>query len=134
MTEETGAAATAQQVVDRMKDIREKRSQLKKEYEEQDRKLREQWDRGEAWLMKHMQDTGHKSFKVDGATVYTSTKSRYKVPDKDAFKQYLKQTGNLDLVQLRVSETNMREVVEESGELPPGVTSEEIISVNIRKS
>lgn len=125
---------TAQQVVDGMKKIRERRSQLKKEFEEQDRKLREQWERGESWLMRHMQETGHKSFKVDGATVFTSTQTRYKVPDKEAFKQYLQQTGNLDLVQLRVNTTNMRELVKETENLPPGVDAEDVVSVNIRKS
>ena len=125
---------TAQQVVDQMKTIRDKRKQLKAKFDEHDKKLRDQWDRGEAWLMQHMQDTGHRSFKVDGATVFTSTVVRYKVPDKDAFKDYLMKTGNLDLAQLSVNKSNMQQHIEEGCLLPPGVDYDEVVSVNIRKS
>lgn len=132
--QENTGGVTAQEVVDRMREIRDRRAELKKRFEEHDRKLREQWDRGEAWLMKHIQETGHKSFKVDGATVFTSVNTRYKVPDKEAFKNYLLSTGDLDLAQLSVNKTNMKTHLEDGGQLPPGVDYEEIVSVNIRKA
>jgi len=115
--------------------IRERRSALKKEFEAQDKKLRDLYARGENWLLKHMQDTGHKSFKVDGATVFTKSTKRYSFGDWPAFAAWVKDTGNVDLLQHRVSSTNMDEFVKESeGEFPPGITHDAVVNVNIRKA
>ena len=122
------------EVVDRMLWIRDERSRLKKDFEEKDRKLRDMYERGENWLLKHMQDTGHKSFKVDGATVFTKTNNRYSFGDWAGFAEWVKQTGEIDLLQHRVSSTNMETYVKESGELPPGIKKDPVVSVNIRKS
>lgn len=123
-----------QQVVDRMLALRERRAKLKKEFEEQDRKLREMYERGENWLLKHLQDTGHKSFKVDGATVFTKTNNRYSFGDWAAFSEWVKKTGEVELLQHRVSSTNMEAFTKENGELPPGIKKDPVVSVNIRKS
>lgn len=124
----------AQQVVDRMLTIREQRSKLKKEFEQADAELREQYDKGENWLLRHMQETGHKSFKVEGATVFTKTNKRYSFGDWTGFAEWLKKTGEIDLLQHRVSSTNMDTFVKESGELPPGIKVDPVVSVNIRKA
>lgn len=126
--------AEPQQVVDRMLALREQRAKLKKEFEEQDRKLREMYERGENWLLKHLQDTGHKSFKVDGATVFTKVNNRYSFGDWTAFSEWVKQTGEVELLQHRVSSTNMETFTKENGELPPGIKKDPVVSVNIRKS
>lgn len=126
--------AQAQEVVDKMVEIREQRAQLKKEFEEKDRKLRDMYDRGENWLLRHMQETGHKSFKVDGATVFTKTNNRYSFGDWPAFIDWVKQTGEVDLLQKRVSSTNMETFAKENGELPPGIKKDPVVSVNIRKA
>lgn len=126
--------AEPQQVVDKMLALREQRAKLKKEFEEQDRKLREMYERGENWLLKHLQDTGHKSFKVDGATVFTKVNNRYSFGDWAAFSEWVKQTGEVELLQHRVSSTNMETFTKENGELPPGIKKDPVVSVNIRKS
>lgn len=126
--------ATAQEVVDKMMELREERSQLKKAFEEKDRKLREMQERGENWLLKHMQETGHKSFKVDGATVFTKTNHRYSFGDWSGFADWVKRTGEVDLLQHRVSSTNMETYIKEHGELPPGIKQDPVVSVNIRKA
>lgn len=127
-------AADAQGVVDKMIEIREERAKLKKEFESRDRQLREMYERGENWLLKHMQDTGHKSFKVDGATVFTKTNHRYSFGDWVGFSDWVKQTGEVDLLQKRVSSTAMDTYLKDNGELPPGIKQDPVVSVNIRKS
>lgn len=125
---------TPQEVVDRMLQLREQRSQLKKEYEERDKQLRTMMERGENWLLQHMHETGHKSFKVEGATVYTSATNRYSFGDWSGFAEWVRKTGEVDLLQHRVSSRNLDEYVKEHGELPPGVKKDPVVSVNIRKS
>lgn len=126
--------ATAQEVVDRMMELREKRSELKKQFEEKDRALREMYERGENWLLKHMQETGHQSFKVEGATVFTKTTKRYSFGDWTAFSDWVKQTGEVDLLQHRISSTNMDTFLKTSEGLPPGIKQDPVINVNIRKA
>jgi len=126
--------AKAEQVVAQMLALREKRAQLKKQYEEEDRKLRNMMDKGENWLLDHMHETGHESFKAGGATVFTKTNMRYSVPDKDAFANFVRESGEVDLMQFRVSSTNMKEYLDNGHDLPPGVKVDPVVSVNIRKS
>lgn len=126
---------TDQQVVDKMLEIREKISALTKEYEAEKAKLKQAYERGENWLLARMQETGHKSFKVDGATVFTKTNKRYSFGDWNGFAAWVQKTGNVELLQHRVSSTNMDTFVKESeGELPPGIKVDPVVSVNIRKS
>ena len=126
--------ADSQQVVDRMLEIRDRRSKLKKEFEAADKALRDMYEKGENWLLKHMQDTGHKSFKVDGATVFTKTNHRYSFGDWGNFAEWIKESGEVDLLQHRVSSTNMDTYLKESGALPPGIKQDPVVSVNIRKA
>lgn len=124
-------------VVERMVQIRDRRAQLKKEFEEQDKKLREAYERGEAWLLKHMQENGHKSIKVEGEgtyTVFTKVQKRYSFGDWGGFVDWVKQTGEVDLLQHRVSSTNVDAYVKEHGELPPGIKQDPVVKVNIRKA
>jgi len=126
--------AEAQSVVDRMLEIRERRGLIKKEFEAKDKALREMYTKGENWLLKHMQDTGHKSFKVEGATVFTKTNHRYSFGDWPNFAKWMVEHGEIDLLQHRVAATNMDAFLKASGELPPGIKQDPVISVNIRKA
>jgi len=126
--------ADAQSVVDRMLEIRERRSLIKKEFEAKDKALREMYTKGENWLLSHMQDTGHKSFKVEGATVFTKTNHRYSFGDWGSFAKWMVEHGEIDLLQHRVASTNMDTFLKTSGELPPGIKQDPVVSVNIRKA
>jgi len=129
--------AQAEEVVDRMLDIRERRSVIKKEFEAKDKALREMYTKGENWLLKHMQETGHTSFKVAGknpGTVFTKTNHRYSFGDWPNFAKWMVEHGEIDLLQHRVAATNMDAFLKASGELPPGVKQDPVISVNIRKA
>lgn len=122
-------------VVQHMLALREKISQVRKEAKEQEAKLQQQYDKGEAWLLNHLNETGHKSFKVEAGTVFKKTNMRYGLGDWTGFAEWVKKTGNVDLLQHRVSSTNMDQFVKENeGELPPGVKVDPVVSLNIRKS
>jgi len=121
--------------VDRMLEIRERRSKLKREFDERDGSLKTMYTQGENWLLKHLQDTGLKSFKVDGATVFTKVNQRWGIGDWSAFTDWVKATGNIDLLGKRVASTNMDQFVKEAeGETPPGIKQDAVVSVNIRKA
>lgn len=128
------AEPTDQDVVNTMLKIRERLSTLTKEYETEKARLKAVYEKGENWLLKRMHETGHTSFKVEGATVFTKTNKRYSFGDWNGFSAWVQQTGNVELLQHRVSSTNMDTFVKEAGELPPGIRVDPVVTVNIRKS
>lgn len=124
----------AEDIIQRMLELRDQRSQLKKQFEEDDRKLRKMYERGENWLLQHMHETGHEKFTAGGATVFQSKTTRASIPDWTALCDYIRETGEVDLLQKRVSSTNLKEFMKSGNPTPPGVKVEEVVNVNIRKS
>lgn len=134
MSEEQKSGPAPADIIQAMLDLRDQRSALKKDFEEKDRVLRKKYERGENWLLRHMQETGHDKFSAGGATVYTSMNTRTSIPDWTAFCDYVRQTGQVDLLQKRLSSTNLKELMKENPTPPPGVAVEEVVTVNIRRS
>lgn len=134
MSEEQKAGPQPADIIQAMLTLREERSQLKKTFEEADRVLRKKYERGENWLLQHMLETGHDKFSAGGATVYTSRNSRVSIPDWNAFCDYVRETGQIDLLQKRVSSTNLKELMKDNPTPPPGLAVEEVVAVNIRRS
>lgn len=134
MSEEQKSGPMPADIIKVMLELRDERAQLKKEYEDKDRALRKKYERGENWLLQHMHETGHDKFTAGGATVYTSTTARTSIPDWNAFCDYVRQTGQVDLLQKRLSSTNLKELMKDNPTPPPGVAVEEVVTVNIRRS
>lgn len=126
---------SVEDVVARMLEIRDQLKAEKEAYEAKAKKLKQMQERGESWLLQHMQDTGHDSFNLDalGVNVHTRTNQRYSVSDWPALAGYIKDTGELDLLGHRVSSSSAKQFAEKHGGLPPGVTVNPVVSVNIRK-
>lgn len=121
-------------VIGRMVAIRDRRSELKKAWAVEDDKLKEQWEKGEAFLMQHLQSTKQSSAKFDTGTIFTKTNMRWGIQDKSAFKGFIKKTGEFDLVNITPNSPNLKSWVDNnSGELPPGVTVSPEISLNVRR-
>lgn len=129
--------------------IREKRSQIRKEYEAQDDALKEKLDTIESALLKHLQNQNAQSVKTGPGTVYTQ---RDVVPacfDWDAFHRWVLKNGELDALERRVKKGFITDLIEQqrqaaidNGEdaesieldLPPGVQIHERRVVRVRKS
>jgi len=61
--------------------IRDERARLKKEWEDEDDKLKHQQDVIKKALLTHCNETGAKSVKTEAGTFYRSVKSNYFVTD-----------------------------------------------------
>ena len=123
-------------VVSHMIKIRDARSALKADFTEKDNKLKEQWEKGEAFLMRHLQDSQLESAKFESGTIFTKTNLRSSVKDKAALKDFLRENPDeLDLLTLSVSSTNLKAWMERTGanEPPPGVVVSPELSLNIRR-
>ena len=122
-------------VVERMVAIRDQRSELKKQFEEADRELRELFARGEAWLLNHLTETGATSMKCPSGTAFVKEDLRVSLGDWDALAQYVIESGDVEMLEHRVSKTAVKTFMEQNnGELPPGVTTRTERVVQVRRA
>lgn len=122
-------------VVEQMIAIRDKRAELKAAYDEADAELKEQWARGEAWLLNELNTSGAKGLKFACGSVTKTQTTAASVGDWRAFASFILNTGEIDLLQPRVSSGNLKQYMSrEGGQLPPGVDIETINKLSIRRA
>jgi hypothetical protein len=111
-----------EQVVEHMLALRDARAALKSKFEDEDKKLREQYDRGEAWLMGELQASGAAGLRFDCATVSQTTTMQANIGDWGALSRFIVENNEVDLLQHRVSTTALKAYLESSGDkVPPGI-------------
>ena len=81
-----------------------------------------------------MRDTGVKSLRTDHGTVSLMEKTRFYTTDWDSFKKFMVEQDALDLLEKRISQTNMKLFLEENpGAVPPGLNSDTEFDISVRK-
>lgn len=81
-----------------------------------------------------MRALGTKSMKTDFGTVSLTEKTRFYTQDWDSFKSFIIQNDAVDLLEKRISQTNMRTFLEENPALvPPGLNSDTEFDISVRK-
>ena len=132
---EVVAKSKQEQVVERMISIRDMRAALKARYEAEDKKLREMWDKGEAWLLNEVQTAGSKGMKFECGTVSLTTTMQASIGDWGVFSRFVVENNEPDLLQHRVSTTALKTYLEASGDkVPPGINVTNIRGITIRRS
>lgn len=115
--------------------MRDKRSELLKEYEAQDAKIGEQMMMVEDELRKLFDEVGLESIRTSHGTVYRSVKTQYQVNDWDSMYKFVMEHNVPQLLQRRVSTTNMKQFLDENPNLMPiGVNIDNRYTVTVRRS
>ena len=91
--------------------IRDERARLKKEWEDEDDKLKHQQDVIKKALLTHCNETGAKSVKTEAGTFYRSVKSNYFVTDWGSVYSFIKENSNPELLQGRLHQANLEQVI-----------------------
>lgn len=125
---------TAETVIGEFVKLRDARSALKAEYEARDRELREQMDAREAWLLDALNTIGADSVKGTAGTAYITTQVRSSCADWHLFHEWIGRNGRFDLLEKRVSQKPIRDMLENGDELPPGISTFTERVVTVRRS
>jgi hypothetical protein len=120
-------------IVERYIALRDRKAEMKKQYEDQVAAVDGAMDKIEAYLLKTMTDQGVESVKTPFGTPYKTTKIGTPVQDWDEFRRYVIETGDWSILTRSVSKAAVKAYREEHGDLPPGVGWTEIVAVNIRR-
>ncbi len=133
-TDVTEEKSKQEKVVEHMIDIRDARTALKAKYEAEDKRLKEQWDKGEAWLMNELQTSGATGLKFECGTVSQTTSMQASIGDWAAFTRFVVENNEVELLQKRVSTTALKTFLEGNGDkIPPGLNVTNIRGITIRR-
>lgn len=127
--------ATAEKLVKAYIKMRDYRSQLKAQYEEQDNTVKEQMDMVEAELLELCKTTGADSLRTKYGTVSRTVQTRYWTGDWEAMHKFIMEHNAPDLLERRISQTQMREFLKENpDEMPVGLNVDNRYAVSVRRS
>ena len=115
--------------------LRDKKAQMKAEFDAQVAPVQEKMDKLEAKLLDVFNKVGMDSVKTEFGTAYATTRTSASIADRDVFMDYVKTNEEWALLEVRVSKTAVDQYRSANdNELPPGVNVREERVVNIRRS
>jgi len=122
------------EVVDKYIQLRDKKAELKREYDAKVATIDTTLDQIEAKLLEVFDSTGMESTRTESGTAYVSTRTSASVVDRDAFMDHVKRHGDWTLLEVRCSKVAVEQYKAANNEVPPGVNIREERVVNVRRS
>jgi len=127
--------ATADKLVKAYIKMRDFRSQLKSQYEEQDGTIKEQMELVESQLLDLCKTTGVDSLRTKFGTVSRTVQTRYWPGDWEAMHKFIMENNAPDLLERRISQIQMREFIKENPDaMPIGLNVDNRYTVSVRRS
>lgn len=127
-------APTVEAIVDRYVKLRDRKAQMKKEYEASVSAIDDALTRCENYLLGVLDQQGAESIKTGSGTAYVSTKATASVADKEAFLQFVRTSEEWAMLDVRANKTTVEQFRKEHHDNPPGVKWNELRTVNVRRS
>jgi hypothetical protein len=131
---EDGMSFTVEQVVETYLRLRRKKEAIENETKEKVADFKTKMTKLESWLMQKADDDGVTSFKTPAGTAFVTTTDFANVADWDAVLTFIKENDAFDMLEKRVSKTAVRAHMDETGDVPPGITYGSKIGINVRKA
>lgn len=105
----------------------------RKAYNTYEAKAKNYMDRIEMFIKNKADEIGVDSFKTKSGTAYRMVKTQYRVGNWDAYVEWLIKTGNFQCLEKRAAKNAVKEVHDETGEIPPGLEYVAEISFDVRR-
>lgn len=114
--------------------IRDKRSELKKQFEEQDDLLKEQQSAIEASLLEVCKSTGATSLATDAGTAFRKIDTKYWTSDWERMYKFIEENNALHLLERRIAQNSMKEFLEANPDkLPEGLNVDSRYTITVRR-
>ena len=114
--------------------LRDKKAELKADYDAKVAKIDEGLKKCEAFILSKMQEQGVESFKTAVGTAYKQTRTGATVADWDSFINFVRGGNHWQMLEHRVSKTAVDEFRAANDDVPPGVNYRSEVVVNFRRS
>lgn len=113
--------------------LRDKKAQIKAEYDAKVDQIDALLGKIEAALLKKFEETGQESARTEAGTAFKSVKTSCTVADKDAFMAYVKAQGAWELLDIRANKTAVDQYRGVNEEIPPGLNWRETVVVGVNR-
>ena len=114
--------------------MRDKKAQMKAEFDASVAPLNEKMEKLEAKLLDVFNKTGMDSVKTEFGTAYTTTRVTASVADRDIFMTHVRENDDWALLEVRASKSAVEQYRENNNDLPSGISMREERVVNVRRS
>lgn len=114
--------------------LRDKKAELKAEYDGKVLMIQEKLDKIELKLLETFNRAGMDSVKTEAGTAYRTTRSSASVADRDAFMRFVMERGEWPLLEVRCSKQAVEQYKAANEELPPGINWKDEVVVNVRRT
>ena len=122
------------ELIKRYTQLRDTKAQMKKIFEARTQAVENEMSEIEVQLLRIMDDTGVESVRTEEGTAYKTTVSYANVADWEAVRRYVEAHGHWHVLQRAVNKKEIENILEETGEVVPGVNLRRQINVNVRRS
>jgi hypothetical protein len=115
--------------------MRDKRAELLRDYEEADSTVKAQMEVVESKLLDLCKEIGVDRLGSKHGTVMRTVKTRYWTSDWESMHKFILENKMPELLERRISQTTMKQLLEENPELMPmGLNTDSKYSVTIRRT
>jgi hypothetical protein len=121
-------------LIDKFVALRDRKRELEQRHEEELKPFTQIMDEIASQLLTHMQQMNVDHVATPGGTAYQTTKRSASIRDKQAFKQYVVETGAFDMLDWKANATAVFKFIEDNnGSAPPGINPSSRTAVNVRR-
>ena len=115
--------------------MRDKRSQLQKEFDNEDTRIKEQQALIEEHLLEMCKETGAEGLRTSSGSVFRTVKTRYWTSDAKSMKEFILENDAFELLENRIHQTNMRTFLEENPDkMPKGLNVDSKYGITVRRA
>lgn len=112
--------------------IRDKRTEIQREYEKEDNRLKEQLELISNKLLDICKETGVESMRTSAGTVSRSVNTRYWTSDWPSMYDFIREHDAINLLEQRIHQGNLRLFLAENPEaVPKGLNSDSKYTVRV---
>lgn len=105
----------------------------RKAYNTYEAKAKNYMDRIEMFIKDKADEIGVDSFKTKSGTAYRTVKTSYRVGQWDEYLNWMKETGNFQCLEKRAAKNAVKEIHDETGEIPPGLEYVAEVAFDVRR-
>lgn len=105
----------------------------RKAYNQYEAKAKNYMDRIEMFIKEKADELGVDSIRTKSGTAYRTVKTSYRVGNWDEYLEWMKQTGNFHCLEKRAAKLAVKEIHDETGEVPPGLEYHAEVGFDVRR-
>lgn len=133
VAEEAVASPTLDTVVEKYIILRDRKAELKKEFERNVESIDAGLAKCETYFLGQMYKMGLDSLPTKHGVPYKTTRTSATVADPEIFRQWVIANGAWPALDVKANKTFVAAFKEEHQDLPPGINWREEITVNVRR-